>query len=236
MGKKGEQDLQFFKKALVDPFARGINELNSSRQAAANDYKNLLKKYPEVKRKLNDIIEGSNFTIDQAVRVYLWNQNGFEVPGLSQRDLNNLTAFVDNDSDLKGFADAIGIISKRDQGYAAPGEYWLTENIKSDLMSDGAIGEVRSEFLAEWIQNKNEIFSEENLNKIQAIYGSKFREALEDILYRMETGRNRPTGRSRLMNEYMNWVNGSIGAIMFFNVRSAVLQTDRDWETSFHTI
>ena len=224
-GKQGEKHFEFFKKALIDTFARGINELNSSRQAAANDYKNLLKKYPEVKRKLNDIIDGSNFTVDQAVRVYLWNQNGFEVPGLSQRDLNNLTAFVDNDSDLKGFADAIGIISKRDQGYAAPGEYWLTENIKSDLMSDGAIGEVRSEFLQEFLQNKDIIFSPENLNKIQAIYGSKFREALEDILYRMETGRNRPTGRSRLMNEYMNWVNGSIGAIMFFNVRSAVLQT-----------
>ena len=224
-GRQGEKHFEFFKKALIDTFARGINELNSSRQAAANDYKNLLKKYPKVKRKLNDIIEGSNFTVDQAVRVYLWNQNGFEVPGLSQRDLNNLTAFVDNDSDLKGFADAVGIISKRDQGYAAPGEYWLTENIKSDLMSDGAIGEVRSEFLQEFLQNKNTIFSPENLNKIQAIYGSKFREALEDILYRMETGRNRPTGRSRLMNEYMNWVNGSIGAIMFFNVRSAVLQT-----------
>jgi len=224
-GRQGEKHFEFFKKSLIDTFARGINELNSSRQAAANDYKNLLKKYPKVKRKLNDIIEDSNFTVDQAVRVYLWNQNGFEVPGLSQRDLNNLTAFVDNDSDLKGFADAVGIISKRDQGYAAPGEYWLTENIKSDLMSDGAIGEVRSEFLQEFLQNKNIIFSPENLNKIQAIYGSKFREALEDILYRMETGRNRPTGRSRLMNEYMNWVNGSIGAIMFFNVRSAVLQT-----------
>ena len=41
----------------------------------------------------------------------------------------------------------------------------------------------------------------------------------------METGRNRPRGGGRLMNEYQNWVNGSVGAIMFFNVRSAVLQT-----------
>jgi hypothetical protein len=27
------------------------------------------------------------------------------------------------------------------------------------------------------------------------------------------------------MNEYLNWLNGSVGAIMFFNIRSAVLQT-----------
>jgi hypothetical protein len=69
------------------------------------------------------------------------------------------------------------------------------------------------------------MFSEQNLNKIQAIYGSNFREALEDILYRMKTGSNRPTGKNRLTNIYLNWVNQATGAIMFFNVRSAVLQT-----------
>ena len=45
------------------------------------------------------------------------------------------------------------------------------------------------------------------------------------MLYTMETGRNRPVGGGRLMNMYMNWVNNSVGAIMFFNARSAVLQT-----------
>ena len=41
----------------------------------------------------------------------------------------------------------------------------------------------------------------------------------------MKTGKNRPQGSGRLLSEYMNWVNGSVGAIMFFNIRSAVLQT-----------
>ena len=230
-GKVGEKQMEFFKKALIDPFARGINELNASKQAAANDYSNLLKQYPNVKKDLKQNLddfegfEGNNFTVDQAVRVYLWNKAGFEVPGLSARDLNALDSFVKNDPELQAFADAVGLISKKEQGYAAPGEYWLTENINSDLMSDGAIGEVRADFLAEWTQNKNEIFNQNNLNKIEAIYGSKFVEALKDVLYRMETGRNRPTGKSRLTNEFMNWTNGSIGAIMFFNIRSAVLQT-----------
>jgi hypothetical protein len=230
-GKVGEKQMEFFKKALIDPFARGIDELNASKQAAANDYKNLLKQYPEIRKDLKKDLdefegyEGVKFTVDQAVRVYLWNKAGFDVPGLSARDLNTLDNFVKNDSELQAFADAVGLISKKEQGYAAPGEYWLTENINSDLMSDGAIGEVRADFLAEWTQNKNEIFNQNNLNKIEAIYGSKFVEALKDVLYRMETGRNRPTGKSRLTNEFMNWTNGSIGAIMFFNIRSAVLQT-----------
>ena len=224
-GKQGDADMAFFKKALIDPFARGIDELNASRQAASNDYKNLTKQFPKVKKRLNKKAGDTGFTNDQAVRVYLWIKAGFEVPGLSNRDLAALNAYVKNDPELQAFADALGVISKKAEGYAKPGEYWLVENIISDLTSDGAIGEVRAEFLAEWQQNVDQIFSEQNLNKIEAIYGSKFREALEDILYRMKTGRNRSQGGGRLMNNYMNWVNNSVGAIMFFNIRSAVLQT-----------
>jgi len=230
-GEQGDKHLGMLKKALVDPFARGIDELNTSRQNSAEDYRALLKQFPEVKKELNNKLddytgfEGNNFTVDQAVRVYLWDKAGFEVPGLSARDLKALKNFVSKDSELVAFADALSVVSKKSEGYSKPGEYWLTENISSDLMSDGAVGDARSEFLAEWIENKNIIFSEENSNKIEAIYGSKFREALEDILYAMETGNNRPKGGGRLLNEYMNWVNGSVGAIMFFNVRSAVLQT-----------
>jgi len=224
-GKQGETDMAFFKKALVDPFARAINELNASRQSAANDYKNLQKQFPDVKKIINKNIKDSAFTNDQAVRVYLWNKSGFEVPGLSKRDLKALVEYVEANSDLKAYADAVGLISKKEAGYSAPGDYWLAENITSDLLSDGAIGNARAEFLTEWQQNVDQVFSKENLNKIEAIYGSKFREALEDVLYRMKTGRNRPSGGGRMMNMYMNWVNNSVGAIMFFNMRSAILQT-----------
>ena len=243
-GKKGEKQFDFLKKALIDPFARGVDELNTVRQKAAEDYKNILKELPEVKSDLNvllkkfkddvygpdgelvDIPKNINeFTVDQAVRVYLWNKAGFEIPGLSIRDQRALSNFVKTQDDLVYFAEVIGKISKRQDGYAAPSEYWLTENIGSDLMSDGAIGDMRADFLAGWIENKNEIFSKDNLNKLEALYGAKYIEALKDVLYRMETGRQRPTSNNRLTNEFMNWTNGAIGSIMFFNIRSAVLQT-----------
>jgi hypothetical protein len=41
----------------------------------------------------------------------------------------------------------------------------------------------------------------------------------------MKTGRNRPSGANKLTNQFMNWVNDSVGTIMFFNTRSALLQT-----------
>ena len=223
--KKGEADMAFFKKALIDPFARGINDLNASKQSAANDYENLQKQYPQIKKTINKKAGELNFTNDQAVRVYLWDKAGFDIPGLSKRDLDSLKKVVNENADLKAFAEGVGVISKEEAGYSAPGDFWLAETITSDLLSDSNIGDKRADFLAEWQQNKDVIFSPQNLNKIEAIYGSKFREALQDILYRMETGRNRPTGSGRLMNTYMNWVNNSVGAIMFFNMRSALLQT-----------
>jgi hypothetical protein len=224
-GAKGEADMAFFKKALIDPFARGISQLNTSRQNSANDYKNLQKAFPEVKKMMTDKVGETEFNNDQAARVYLWNKAGFEVPGLSKRDLKTLVEHVEGNPSLQAYADGISLISKKENGYSKPGDFWLAENITSDLLSDGSIGDARADVLTEWQQNADIMFSKENLNKIEAIYGSKFREALEDSLYRMRTGKNRPAGGGRIMNNYMNWVNNSVGAIMFFNMRSAILQT-----------
>ena len=87
-------------------------------------------------KTINKKIKDTEFTNDQAVRVYLWDSAGFEIPGLSKRDLKTLVDHVNNNSDLKSFADGIGIISKKEAGYSAPGNFWLAENITSDLLSD----------------------------------------------------------------------------------------------------
>ena len=41
----------------------------------------------------------------------------------------------------------------------------------------------------------------------------------------METGSNRAHGGDKVVNGFMDWINGSVGAVMFFNTRSAALQT-----------
>jgi len=85
----------------------------------------------------------------------------------------------------------------------------------------------RKQFLenTNWKKNKDEIFSEQNLNKIEAEYGPGFRSAMEDMLYRMETGSNRSFGKNKLLNQFNNWINSSVATVMFLNTRSAVLQT-----------
>ena len=224
-GAKGDAQRAWFNKHLFEPFARGNRDINAAKQKVANDYRALKKQNKTARKKLTKTIPGSNFTYDQAVRVYLWNKAGFDIPGLSKRDLDSLLAAVDNNPDIQAFADQLGVISQQEAGYTQPSENWVVETIASDLNNiTQNVG--RKEFLAEWIRNKNEIFSEENLNKLESIYGTRWREAVEDILYRMENGTNRNFGTgSRIVNQYSNWVNNSVGAIMFFNGRSAVLQT-----------
>ena len=225
-GKQGEKQLEFFNDTLFRPFAQAMSSIDTARQALSNDYKGLLKQYPNVKEIINKDSGYGNFTIDNALRVYLFNKAGFKIPGLSQRDLDALNAIIENDSILLAFAQDLSNITKQTKGYIEPGEFWLTGSIPADLEDiTKRIG--RKKYLKTWVKNKNEIFSKDNLNKIEALHGTDFREALEDILMRMETGSNRLQGgpKNKVANNFMNWVNNSVGAIMFFNARSAVLQT-----------
>ena len=221
-GKQGEADMAFFQKHLADPFARATKEMNEARQRGAEDMKALKKQLPGVNKKLNKVIEGSAFTHDQAIRAYLWKKAGHKIPELSEKDLKELTDFVENNPDMKLFAE--GLLKVGRGKWTKPGQHWVAETIVSDLFRLNS-KENRAEFLAEWIENKNEIFSPENLNKIEATQGRSYREALEDMLYRMETGSNRPTGKNKATNAWMNFINNSVGASMFLNMKSAILQT-----------
>jgi hypothetical protein len=223
-GKQGELDQEFFDKNLTVPYVKGINTLDSVRQSIRKEYKKLLDNFPDIKKKLVKLTPDKGFTYDQAVRVYLWSSAGKDVPGLSRTDKNKLLYFVKQNPDLLAFANALSITGRQDGGWIDPSTTWDSETIISDLhnITEGA---GRKKYLEEFIENADAIFTKENLNKIQSIYGTNVREALEDSLYRMKNGKNRPEGTDRVTNVWMNWINGSTAAIMFFNTRSALLQT-----------
>jgi hypothetical protein len=223
-GKQGELDQQFFDVNLVIPYVKGINALDSVRQSIKKEYKALLADFPDIKSKLEKRTTDKQFTYDQAIRVYLWSKNDIEIPGLGRRDKNKLVYIVKNDPNLMAFADALSIAGRQDGGWMKPSVTWDSSTIISDL-HDITEGDGRKEWLSEFIENANDIFTKENLNKIQYIYGTNVRNQLEDSLYRMKNGKSRPEGTDALTNKWMNWINGSTAAIMFFNVRSAILQT-----------
>ena len=69
------------------------------------------------------------------------------------------------------------------------------------------------------------IYSKDNLNKLEAAYGKKYRDAVEDSLRRMKSGSNRLTGGNKLSNDVLDYINNSTAVTMFINARSALLQT-----------
>ena len=221
-GVEGNKHRNFLEQALVRPLNRAYKEIDTAKQAVANDYKTLNKEMPGVNKKLTKKTPDGDFTYQDAIRVYLWDKHGYKIPGLSDIDQANLVELVNKNSDLQAYAETLNTISKQKK-YVDPGQNWETGNIRIDLVdATGRVGRV--DYFAEFQQNADIIFSVENLNKIEAAYGSSFRNALEDMLYRIKTGINRPKGESAKPNMFMNWLNASVAGVMFFNTRSALLQ------------
>ena len=74
--------MRFFEKTLFKPFATGIRAWNTYKQNMVSEYKALQKQFPKVKRTKK--VPGTSFTVDTAIRVYLWDKAGFEIPGISK--------------------------------------------------------------------------------------------------------------------------------------------------------
>jgi hypothetical protein len=229
-GKQGNKHAQFIKENLMDPYNKAEQELLSAKVTVANDFAALKDAFPTLKSKngknpLMQEIGVGPYTKSQGIRVYMWNKQGMEIPGMSKRDIDALVEAVENDLELLPFADNVMLVQKNKE-YPAPTKNWLAGDITTDILR-GLDTTYRKELMTEFNENSDIIFSPENLNKIEALYGSKFRESLVDSLRRMKSGSNRPVfvgSGARIVNEMMDWLNSSVGAVMFLNMRSGLLQ------------
>ena len=230
-GRKGEQQWQFLDKNLLKPYWQAISQIERARRALKGDYSTLLKGMPAARKKLGTKIPTKGktaFTYDHAVRAYLMDQSGYDLvaeAGLSKRDAKILVDAIAKDQTMLDFAQGLQMITKQDV-WVKPTSGFDIQTIQSDIHRFTS-GEGRKKFLdnSGFMQNVDQIFSTENLRKIEAAYGTNLREALEDTIYRMKNGTNRQSGTNRLTNTFNNWINRSVGAIMFFNRKSALLQT-----------
>ena len=222
-GKQGDIDKAWLEEKLMTPYAKGIAAIDGIRQQIKRDFREVVKAFPQQYKMLNTQIANSGFTYDQAVRVYLWKQAGITPPGLSKKDMKLLDDAIKANPELTELANALLVVARRDQ-WMDPSEHWIAGTVLSDL--NGMTEKIgRKKYLAEFIENAEIIFSEDNLNKIEALFGKNHREAIEDALYSMKNGTNRTAGsQNKTVNAWLNWINGSTGAIMFFNRRSSLLQ------------
>jgi hypothetical protein len=165
------------------------------------------------------------------VRVYIWATKGLEIPGLSREDVVELTRIVSADSNLRDFAKQIMNLTAFVETPNIENN-WDAGTLTTDIL-DYLNTSSREKFLEKYLTNIEGIFGKFGqdgkltgpvANKLKAAYGENYLEALSDVLYRMKTGRRRVAGANRLTNQFVNWINDSVGAIMFFNTRSALLQ------------
>jgi hypothetical protein len=222
-GKTGDKQMQFYKRTLLDPYARANQAISRDRNALGRRFKEIKKEFKVTPKDLKNRTPDGLFTREQAVRVFIWDSIGKEVPGLSDKDVKELVDYVKSDKNLSEFATQVMMLNPG-KSYTAPSDTWITGNITTDLLEVLNTSR-RAMHLKQWQQNVDVIFSNENLNKLEAAYGTQYRKALGNMLTRMQTGRNRTYGTDTLTGRFTDWVNGSVGAIMFLNTRSAVLQT-----------
>lgn len=232
-GKVGDNDLKFYKTHLIDPYVTAVNNITKDRVNLMRDYKALVSflkppsekgiksflKKPILKNK----VEGTEYTSEHAVRAYVWTKQGMDIPGLGKEALKKLLNHVKENEKLITFGNQLIAINKGD-GYVKPGQSWYTGNIGTDLL-EGLNTNKREKYLQHWQENVDVIFSKDNLNKLEAAYGKGYRKAMENMLQRMKTGRNRLFNPNPVGRTVHDMVNGAVGAVMFLNDKSAVLQT-----------
>ena len=222
-GKQGDADMAFFDEKLLKPLARANFNLNKERQLIKQSYHNLIQNNKGILKKLRKESDYRFYDNDAAVRVYMWTKLGYEIPGINAKDKKGLINAVIQDKQLLDYAEQLINVPNKKESWLQPEDDWTASTIEMDLQEIlSKIG--RARIFEEYITNANIIFSKDNINKIEAAYGPSLRNALEDMLYRIEKGRARNEGTNKMANAYLNWVRGSVATTMFFNVRSALLQ------------
>jgi len=229
-GKQGDKDMAFINENLVDPYIQGTTDLDADRRYMLSRFMNAKNRlYNSSKYKLRHFIKDAknleNFTISDALRVYIWNENNITVPGISPKTQEALVNYVKKDSGLKRMAFELQQVHKTD-GYVAPEENWQNGTVGTDI-SNSLNKNKRQKYLKKWKANVEEFLNDPvNRNKLIAQFGTDYIKNLDKIVKRMWLGKNRVSPESdKTTNMLMNYINDSVGVVMFWNTRSAALQT-----------
>ena len=220
-GKLGDKQKKWVDENIMKPYAIAIEKITTARSVVTNSFQAIKKDLNITEKDLKKKIPNSVFTQEDALRVYIWAKQGLKIPGLLKKEQKELVSYINGKSNLVKLANNIIKINNVD--FKTPTSSWQVGNLGTDML-ESLNTTRRAEYLEEWQNNVDDIFSENNLNKLEAAFGKPYRLAVENSLQRMKTGRNRDVGRNNLVNRFVDWTNGATGAIMFFNTRSALLQ------------
>lgn len=178
-------------------------------------------------------VKGKTFTAEQAVRVYLFYSAGENIdPSLiSVEEVKGLVDFVKDPNNVEFllFASSLRGLVGRTRSKST-GDYYIkyNDNIINNTVSHDIYNHAESErkvFFEKFKNNFENIFTNKNMLKLEALYGSNYIKELNSSFRRMYTGKNETTRAANpVETAIMGWTNASVNSIMFLNFKSAGLQ------------
>jgi hypothetical protein len=223
-GKKGDAQLNYYKKTLAEPYADGEKMVEKQTARISNEYNELNKTYKNISKNLNSKPkEFDGYTLEQGIRIYTWALQGKEIEGVSKTDLKAIERYMDLNPDAMNYSQSLlklsnlGVYEGGEAGSLLAGSIWgdLARTIDTH---------VRDNELAGFNANIDAMFTDSNLSKLESVYGSKYRASLENMITSMKTGKNRAYNLGPIDTKAYNFINNANGALMALNFRSATLQ------------
>jgi hypothetical protein len=232
-GTVGDTNASWFKEKFYTPLSEGLMAFDGAKQKALQNWTTVKKSIKASGIDLSAESSVPGYTKEQALRVRMWLKKGYDIPGLNKKEAKILSDSVRQDFDSMQLMEKLDNIFQ-EKIYPEPKDNdWLAGGMLTDIL-EHVNNTTRKEYLAPFFENVEQAFGKfgkggklqgDNLNKLRAAMGQNYIDALENILTRIRSGRNRPTGPDKVTNNFLDWVNNSVGTIMFFNTRSALLQT-----------
>ena len=230
-GKVGEQDQKFFDENIIMPYFAATRAIDKERLIVSGKLKQLKKDFEKIPNvKLDSPVEGLDglYTAEQAVR--MWNmsqsftqekikqQTGVEI-GIQKI----LKKYVEDNPAVEIFAKKVQSVTGMD-GYPMLDGSWRQGTIAFDIVE--VMNETRRKrYLSDWNDKMANTFTPKVRNKMLAEFGQEFMNNFDQTINRMNSGRSTASTSKSDWTGFLNWVNKSQATIMFFNGRSAVLQT-----------
>ena len=232
-GAVGDKNAQWFKDNFYTPLSEGLMQFDAAKQQALLNWQTVKKQIKASGIDLSAESTVPGYTKEQALRVRMWYLKGYKIPGLTEKEAQNLSNSVRQDFDSMQLMEKLDNIFQ-EKIYPEPTDNdWLAGGMLTDIL-DHVNDKTRKEYLQPFFDNieaaigtfaQGNKLKGDNVNKLRAAMGNNYITALENMLTRIRSGRNRTIGDDKVTNSFLDWVNNSVGTIMFFNTRSALLQT-----------
>ena len=171
--------------------------------------------YAQYAQKINDKLEAHGLPPITIHKDY----TPLTVEGQGQSDID-LISSLDGKDGHHMYTVMSGRLRERTGGGAID---VFNSNLDTDMESY-LEGPIRTLAFLDFAKTAGDIFGPKQLQAMTAAYGKNWTDALKDSLRRIVSGKNQPAKQTPGTKLLDSWIRNTVGNVMFFNIRSGLLQ------------